>query len=147
MADTDGRRKAMLWGTVGTAIGMVILTGADIAANGWGTPAVAGTALFFVAMAIQGAAGAFLGSAPSAVVGDVMGGRRGGIVVATFQMMSDLGIIIGPLLAGLIIDAADFDWAFGLGVALCLVAVATVVRMPETLRRRAAQGERGTRPH
>lgn len=147
MADTDGRRKAMLWGTVGTAIGMVILTGADIAANGWGTPAVAGTVLFFVAMAIQGAAGAFLGSAPSAVVGDVMGGRRGGIVVATFQMMSDLGIIIGPLLAGLIIDAADFDWAFGLGVALCLVAVATVVRMPETLRRRAAQGERGTRPH
>lgn len=140
MADTDGRRKAMLWGTVGTAIGMVILTGADIAANGWGTPAVAGTVLFFVAMAIQGAAGAFLGSAPSAVVGDVMGGRRGGIVVATFQMMSDLGIIIGPLLAGLIIDAADFDWAFGLGVALCLVAVATVVRMPETLRRRAAQG-------
>jgi MFS family permease len=140
MADTDGRRKAMLWGTVGTAIGMVILTGADIAANGWGTPAVAGTVLFFVAMAIQGAAGAFLGSAPSAVVGDVMGGRRGGIVVATFQMMSDLGIIVGPLLAGLIIDAADFDWAFGLGVALCLVAVATVVRMPETLRRRAAEG-------
>ncbi len=138
MADTDGRRKAMLWGTVGTAIGMLVLTGADVAANGWGTPAVAGTALFFAAMAIQGAAGAFLGTAPSATVGDIMGGRRGGIVVATFQMMSDLGAIAGPLLAGLIIDAADFDWAFGLGVALCLVAVAMVVRMPETLHRKTA---------
>jgi len=135
MADTSGRRKAMLWGTVGTAIGMLVLTASDIAANGWGTPAVAATAMFMVAMAIQGASGAFLGSAPSAVVGDIMGGRRGGIVVATFQMMSDFGAILGPLLAGLIIDAADFDWAFGLGVALCLVAVAFVLRMPETLRR------------
>lgn len=135
MADTDGRRKAMLWGTLGTAIGMLTLTGADVAANGWGTPAVVATAMFFVAMAIQGAAGAFLDSAPSAVVGDVMGGRRGGIVVATFQMTSDLGIIVGPLLTGLIIDAADFDWAFGLGLALCLMGVAMVVRMPETLRR------------
>jgi MFS family permease len=53
-------------------------------------------------------------------------------------MMSDLGAIAGPLLAGLIIDAADFDWAFGLGVALCLVAVAMVVRMPETLHRKTA---------
>lgn len=140
MADTDGRRKALLWGTIGTAIGMVVLTGADVAANGWGTPAVAGTVLFFLAMGIQGAAGAFLGSAPAAVVGDIMGGRRGGIVVATFQMMSDLGAILGPLLAGLIIDAADFDWAFGLGVVLCLVAVAFVLRMPETLRRSAPAG-------
>lgn len=138
MADTVGRRRAMLWGTIGTGIGMVVLTGADIAANGWGTPAVAATALFFIAMAVQGAAGAFLGSAPSAVVGDVMGGRRGGIVVATFQMMADLGAIVGPLLAGLIIDAADFDWAFGLGVLFCMLAVVFVLRMPETLRRTAA---------
>ena len=135
MADTVGRRRAMQWGTIGTGIGMVVLTGADIAANGWGTPAVAATALFFIAMAVQGAAGAFLGSAPSAVVGDVMGGRRGGIVVATFQMMADLGAIVGPLLAGLIIDAADFDWAFGLGVLFCMLAVVFVLRMPETLRR------------
>lgn len=137
MADTVGRRRAMLWGTIGTGIGMVVLTGADVAANGWGTPAVAATALFFIAMAVQGAAGAFLGSAPSAVVGDVMGGRRGGIVVATFQMMADLGAIVGPLLAGLIIDAADFDWAFGLGVLFCMLAVVFVLRMPETLRRTA----------
>jgi MFS family permease len=135
MADTEGRRKALLWGTAGTAVGMLVLTGSDIAANGWGTPAVAATALFFAAMAIQGASGAFLGSAPAAVVGDIMGGRRGGIVVATFQMMADLGAIIGPLLAGLIIDLADFDWAFAVGAALALVAIIFVARMPETLHR------------
>ncbi|HAN71375.1 MAG TPA: MFS transporter [Actinobacteria bacterium] len=149
MADTEGRRKALLWGTAGTAVGMLVLTGSDIAANGWGTPAVAATALFFAAMAIQGASGAFLGSAPAAVVGDIMGGRRGGIVVATFQMMADLGAIIGPLLAGLIIDLADFDWAFAVGAALALVAIIFVVRMPETLNRStsAAGHEGGTREH
>ena len=135
MADTQGRRKALLYGTIGTAIGMLVLTGADIASNGWGTQAVAGTVLFLVAMAIQGAAGAFLGSAPAAVVGDVMGGRRGGIVVATFQMMSDVGAIAGPLAAGFLVDTLDFDWAFAVGAALCVVAVTFVILMPETLNR------------
>jgi MFS transporter, DHA1 family, multidrug resistance protein len=135
MADTQGRRKALLFGTIGTAIGMLVLTAADVASNGWGTQAVAGTALFLLAMAIQGAAGAFLGSAPAAVVGDIMGGRRGGIVVATFQMMSDVGAIVGPLMAGLLVDMLDFDWAFAAGAALSLVAVTFVVLMPETLNR------------
>jgi len=135
MADTQGRRKAMLYGTIGTAIGMLALTAADVATNGWGTQAAAGTALFLVSMAIQGAAGAFLGSAPAAVVGDIMGGRRGGIVVATFQMMSDVGAIVGPLMAGLLVDLFDFDWAFAAGAILSLVAVTFVVLMPETLNR------------
>ncbi len=135
MADTQGRRKALLIGTIGTAIGMLVLTAADVAANGWGTPSVAGTVLFLLAMGIQGFAGAFLGSAPAAVVGDVMGGRRGGIVVAAFQMMADVGAIIGPLAAGLLVDALDFDWAFAAGSALCVVAVTLVVLMPETLHR------------
>lgn len=135
IADTEGRRKALLFGTWGTTLGMVVLTITDIAVNGWGTQAVAGTALFLLAMAIQGAAAAFLGSAPAAVVGDVMSGRKGGIVVATFQMMSDLGAVVGPLVAGFLVDAFDFDWAFAVGAGLSLVAVIFVVLMPETLNR------------
>lgn len=135
IADTQGRRKALLIGTIGTTAGMVVLTLTDVATNGWGTQAVAGTILFLVAMAIQGVASAFLGSAPAAVVGDVLAGRRGGIVVATFQMMSDVGAVLGPLVAGLLIDQFDFDWAFAAGAALSLVAVILVLVMPETLHR------------
>ncbi|MDA3022692.1 MAG: MFS transporter [Actinomycetota bacterium] len=135
VSDTTGRRKALLYGTIGTAIGMVALTATDIAVNGWGTAAVAGTALFLLAMAIQGAASAYLGSAPAAVVGDIVGGGRGGIVVATFQMMSDVGIIIGPLVAGLLVDLFGFDWAFAAATGLSLVAVIFVWLMPETLKR------------
>ena len=141
MADTEGRRKAMLIGTVATSIGMVLLTAADVVTNGWGTTAVAATALFLLAMAIQGAAGAFLASAPAAVVGDVVGGRKGGVVVATFQMMSDLGAVLGPLIAGLLVDMFDFDWAFAAGSALSVGAVIVVLVMPETLHRTTASNE------
>jgi MFS family permease len=131
----------MLIGTVATTIGMLVLTAADVVANGWGTAAVAATALFLLSMAIQGAAGAFLASAPAAVVGDVVGGRKGGVVVATFQMMSDLGAVLGPLIAGVLVDMFDFDWAFAAGSALSIGAVILVLVMPETLHRTTASKE------
>lgn len=135
MADTQGRRKALLFGTIATAIGMVFLTLADAAVNGLGQAAMLGTILFLVSMAIQGFGGAFLGSAPSAVVGDVMGGKKGGIVVATFQMMSDVGAVLGPLAAGLLVDLFDFEWAFAFGALLAILPIFLVIRMPETLKR------------
>jgi MFS family permease len=135
MADTEGRRKALLFGTIATAIGMVFLTLADAAANGLGQAAMLGTILFLVSMAIQGFGAAFLGSAPSAVIGDVMGGKKGGIVVATFQMMSDAGAILGPLAAGLLVDLFDFEWAFAFAAVLAILPIFLVIRMPETLKR------------
>ncbi len=135
MADTQGRRKALLFGSIATAIGMVVLTLADAAVNGLGQAAMLGTILFLVSMAIQGFGAAFLGSAPSAVIGDVMGGKKGGIVVATFQMMSDVGAVLGPLAAGLLVDLFDFSWAFAFGALLALLPIFLVIRMPETLKR------------
>ena len=135
MADTQGRRKALLYGSIATAIGMVVLTLADAAVNGLGQAAMLGTILFLVSMAIQGFGAAFLGSAPSAVIGDVMGGKKGGIVVATFQMMSDVGAVIGPLAAGLLVDLFDFSWAFAFGALLAILPIFLVIRMPETLKR------------
>lgn len=135
MADTRGRRPAMLYGTIGLAVGMVILTAADLVSNGGSTSLLA-PAVFLIAMAIQGAASAFLSSAPTAVVGDIVQGRRGGIVVATYQMMSDLGAIAGPLIAGFLVDVLDFDFAFVAGAVLATAAVIVVWLMPETLGRR-----------
>jgi MFS family permease len=52
-------------------------------------------------------------------------------------MMSDLGAVVGPLIAGLLVDAYDFDWAFAAGAALAVIPIILVLRMPETLRRRS----------
>ncbi|MBP7971929.1 MAG: MFS transporter [Candidatus Nanopelagicales bacterium] len=123
LADHRGRRPAMIIGTLTSAIGLVALTLA-------GEPA-----LFLVSMAIVGIGTAFLGSAPAAVVGDVIGPNRGGIVVATFQMIADVGSIAGPLLAGLIADQAGYHWAFATALAVMAVALLFAVLMPETKAR------------
>lgn len=135
MADTQGRRKALIIGSIALAVGMLAISISDYAANSLGTAGSIGLVLFLVALGIQGAGSAFLSSAPAAVVGDIVGGKRGGIVVSTFQMMSDLGIVIGPLVAGLLVDLLDFDWAFIVATALCLVSLLLVVAMPETLKK------------
>jgi MFS family permease len=138
MADLRGRRPALLFGTISSAFGMALLAFSDLATNILGTAGLAGVVLFLVAMAVQGFGGAFMGSAPAALVGDIMGGRKGGVVIATFQMMSDVGAIVGPLIAGVLVDAFDFDWAFAAGAALALIPIFLVFRMRETLVRTGA---------
>ena len=66
------------------------------------------------------------------MVGDVIGPNRGGIVVATFQMIADVGSIAGPLIAGLIADSVGYHWAFATALAVMAVALLFAVLMPET---------------
>jgi len=120
MADNIGRKPAMLLGSGLNAFGMLVLLG-------WET-----TPGFFASMVLFGAGGAFLGAAPAAVVGDVIGGRKGGPVLALSQMMMDIGTIAGPLLAGLIADKAGFPAAFGLTAVLAVIVFAFTASMKET---------------
>jgi MFS family permease len=110
-------------GTSGTMLGMLALVITD------------DVPLFLVGVALLGAGGAFLGSAPAAVVGDVTGGR-GGTVAATFQMASDVGSISGPLVAGRIADGAGFAPAFGAGAIVSGLGLLLATVIPETLPRR-----------
>lgn len=120
IADQRGRRPALIIGAATSTVGLVILTVTN------------GPILFVLAMAVLGLGTAFLGSAPAAVVGDVMGEHRGGIVVAAFQMIADVGSILGPLLAGLIVDSFGYHWAFATAVVVMLLAMVFAVFMPET---------------
>jgi MFS family permease len=121
--DTSGRRGSMLVGAA-TLTGSMLLIALETGAVG-----------FLLAMAASGLASAFLAPASSAVVGDLTRGLSGGRVVSVYQMVGDLGGILGPLIAGALADAAGFQWAFAAGVVIGLVTLAFVVAMPETLRR------------
>lgn len=119
VVDRVGRRPAMVAGSL-------VATAAVAALAAWETLPV-----FLVAMAAYGAGAAFLGSAPAAVVGDVVTGR-GGSVVATFQMAADLGAVAGPLVAGWLIDGMSFGAAFWATAAVLAAGSALSLRMPET---------------
>lgn len=129
LADQRGRRPALLLGTTLTVLGMgaLALTSAP--------------ALFLLAMGISGLAAAFMGSAPAAVAGDVVGPGGRGIVIAVFQMTSDFGAILGPLIAGLLADNLGYGPAFEVGVAVAAFALVMAALMPETLRRRVGAAE------
>jgi MFS family permease len=130
--DTSGRRGSMLVGAA-TLTGSMLLLALPTGAVG-----------FLVAMAASGLASAFLAPASSAVVGDLTRGLSGGRVVSAYQMVGDLGGILGPLIAGALADAAGFQWAFAAGVVIGLVTMAFVVVMPETLRREPEGSPAGT---
>jgi MFS family permease len=116
-SDTAGRRPALLTGAFVSAAGLAML-------------AIGGTVwLAMLAMAVFGAGSAFLGSAPAALVGDVAG-RRSGTVVAVFNMASDLGAVVGPVLAGFLVDHGSFAAAFGLGAVVVALAGLLGLRLP-----------------
>jgi len=87
--------------------------------------------LFYVAMSFYGVGGAFMGTAPAAIVGDLFGGK-GGRVIAVFQMSGDAGMIISPLILGLLRDKYSFSAAFSVTAVIYVIALLLAARLPET---------------
>ena len=117
--DIVGRRPAMI---LGGTLAAVSIMAVPFAPNIW---------LLIVVLCLYGVASAFLGTAPAAAVGDAAGSHHG-TAVALFSMCSDIGAIIGPLVAGLLADTLSYAAAFAVGAALMLVAAALSLRMPRS---------------
>ena len=123
LADTLGRKPLMLAG--------LVVTGAATAAIGlthqlpW----------FLLASTIAGVGSGLLGPAQQAAIADVIGNERsGGRVLAVFQMTSDSGAIVGPVIAGLLADRLGYGWAFGVTGGVLLAAAAGWVLARETFQ-------------
>ncbi len=130
--DRAGRRPAMIIGTAVAGSALLLLA------------VTSSLPLFLIAMSAMGAGGAFVGTAPGAVVGDILSGR-GGRVVAIFQMASDAGAITGPLAAGWLAERLSFSTAFAACAVVVFAAMVVAVRMPETLAKSAAARQPASR--
>lgn len=109
-ADSLGRKPLGIAGLAVSAIGTI----------GMG---FSGTiTLFMIASLVAGIGAGVLNPPQNAVVADVIGSKaKGGPVLAAFQMVTDLGVIIGPLLAGVLADAFSYQVAFTVtGVTMIL---------------------------
>jgi DHA1 family multidrug resistance protein-like MFS transporter len=119
LVDTRGRRLFLRTGAALLLVAGVTMALAD------------GAVLFLAGMTLYGTGSALLGVSSAAVVGDVIGGR-GGTPVAAFQMASDAGAFVGPLVAGALADTASFQVAFLATAAVSGLAFLTTLVMPES---------------
>lgn len=122
LVDTYGRRR-------------LVITGLLISALGTGTLGLAHTLVPFLLLSLLAGAGAGLvNPAQQAAVADIVGqDRSGGKILATFQMVTDCGAILGPVLAGRLADVAGFEAAFALTAVVLLVGAAAWVPARETM--------------
>ncbi|QFZ24036.1 MFS transporter [Saccharothrix syringae] len=140
LSDSIGRKPVAIAGLVISAIGTVWL---GLSAN---------VPVFMVASLVAGAGAGLLNPPQNAVVADVIGEKaKGGPVLAAFQMAADLGAIVGPLVAGVLVDAVSYEAAFTLTGAMAALALLFWFAAPETLPRKAethvataVAGESGT---
>jgi MFS family permease len=89
--------------------------------------------VFLAAAYVTGAATGMFISPQQAAVADVVGNKaRGGTAVAMFQMMSDLGGIVGSFTVGLIAQQLSYQTAFVVTGVILLVAAVGWLFAPET---------------
>ncbi|SDG26425.1 Predicted arabinose efflux permease, MFS family [Lentzea fradiae] len=122
IADTRGRKPVAMAG--------LFVSGAATVYMGF-----TGSLWTFMAASLVAGMGAGLLNPPqNAVVADVIGPRgKGGPVLAGFQMVTDLGAIIGPMLTGLLADSFGFEISFAVTGAALLLSLLFWIGAPETL--------------
>ena len=117
--DQIGRRPTLVAGGLLTAASLV------------GLALTTGPVTLLLSMTVFAAGASLLGVAPAAIVGDVVEGK-GGTAVAVWQMSSDLGSVLGPLIAGLLIDRASFPVALLASATVVAVCALLGLRVPRT---------------
>ncbi len=121
LADRYGRRPLV--------VGGLVVSGVATIALGW-----ADTVPLLIATSVVAGVGAgILNPAQQAAVADVLGAdRAGGKVFAAFQMASDSGAILGPVVVGLVVDRMGYATGFTISGCLLLAAAVPWVFAEET---------------
>ncbi len=115
--DKLGRRTVLLVGSTVTAVTGAFMT------------LVPSYLMLVVLMCIYAIGASAAGSAAQALLADTVPATAGSALSA-FQMAGDSGMIIGPLVAGAVIDVASMPTAMGLGSVLFIVAGWMAWRVP-----------------
>ena len=121
LSDRIGRKPFIVSG--------LVVSGLATAVTGFSTNLPTLVVLSVVAGLGSGA----LNPAQQASLADIVGRERnGGPALAAFQMSADTGAIIGPIVAGLLVDVGSYSLAFGVTGAITLLAAIPWLRARET---------------
>ena len=123
LSDRYGRRPMVIAG--------LLISGGSTVVLGWCDT----VPLLVAASVVAGVGAGILNPAQQAAVADVIGAdRAGGKVLATFQMASDTGAILGPVVVGLVVDLSGYEAGFAVSGGLLLAAVIPWLMARETHR-------------
>ncbi|CRK51578.1 MFS transporter [Rhodococcus sp. RD6.2] len=123
LSDAHGRRPFVLAG--------LVIAGAATAALGFSP----NLWVLFALSAVAGVGSGLMNPAQQAAVADVVGSKaRGGPVLAAFQMASDVGSVLGPLVAGLLAEQVSYSVAFAITGALTVPAIVAWAMVPRSGR-------------
>lgn len=117
LTDTWGRRPVLL---VGLATAFVL---------NFFTPFAPTIGWMMILVPLYALGASCIATSATASVGDVAG-PRGGTPIAMYSMAQDIGVILGPLAAGLLVDNLGMRWGFWGGSLLFVLASTVASRMP-----------------
>ncbi len=121
MSDRIGRKPFIISG--------LVVSGLATAVTGFST----NLPTLVVLSVIAGLGSGALNPAQQASLADVIGRERnGGPALAAFQMSMDTGAIIGPIVAGVLVDFGSYSLAFGVTGVITLLAAIPWLRARET---------------
>ena len=123
-SDTWGRKPFIVSGLVTTGVATIVI--------GLSTQVI----IFWVLSAVAGFGAGLLNPAQQAVIGDILNGKKAGIVLSSFQMAVDTGVILGPIICGWIADTFGYTYAFIATGTLALLVAALWSFTQDTLRPR-----------
>jgi MFS family permease len=117
-SDKNGRRPVILVGFAITLVSLILLT---LSTN---------VTFYLISMLVLGFGAGFATSA-GAIVGDVIKGKSGK-VYAFWQMAGDAGMMVGPLLLGVVADLFTYRTAVLVSALVFSLAIFIAIRIPET---------------
>jgi len=127
-SDKNGRKPVMLVGFTITLLSLFLLT---ISTN---------VVMYLIAMLVLGF-GAGFATAAGAIVGDVIKGKSGK-VYALWQMAGDAGMMVGPLVLGVIADLFSYRSALVVSAIVFSLALLIAIKIPETNSARLGDSEK-----
>lgn len=117
-SDKNGRKPVILVGFLITMLSLIVLV---LAKN---------VTFYLIGMLIMGLGAGFAASA-GAIVGDVIKGKSGK-VYALWQMAGDAGMMVGPLLLGVIADLFSYRSAILVSAIVFSLTILIALKIPET---------------
>jgi EmrB/QacA subfamily drug resistance transporter len=84
--------------------------------------------LLIAARALQGVAGAMLTPAALAIIVAVFPKNERGAAIGAWTAWGGIGVLVGPLVGGQIVDSASWRWIFALNLPLVVIALVLAAR-------------------